>query len=294
MQIVLFSYGCLFNFVILLGNKCMTLQKNKKVVGLALGSGAFRGLAHIGVIQFLQENKISIGAISGSSIGALAAAYFAIYQEIDSLQAKILLEKDRKFKLSDFSLRGGLVSSKKFESFINYLLGGYNFNDTKIPLRILATDLASGLPVVFSDGSLAAAVCASSAVPLVFEPAKRNQQRFIDGALSSPVPVCALRDAGLEKIIAVNLYHQNEFNNKKFTFTNVALRSARIALFNLARHDVKEADVVLSPDISAYVKTIGNFGMRQYLSTNIANKIINIGKEEAEKHLTDILNLLKK
>lgn len=271
----------------------MTSQKNKKTIGLALGSGAFRGLAHIGVIQFLQENKISIGAISGSSIGALAAAYFAIHQEIDSLQAKILSEKDRKFKLSDFSLRGGLVSSKKFEAFINYLLGDYSFSDVKIPLRILATDLASGLPVVFSDGNLAAAVCASSAVPLVFEPAKRNQQRFIDGALSSPVPVYTLRDIGFKKIIAVNLYHQNEFNNKKFTFTNVALRSARIALFNLARHDVKNADIILSPDISAQVKTIGSFGMRQYLSASIANKIINIGRQEAEKNLVNILNLLK-
>lgn len=275
-------------------NKDMKNKKYKNTIGLALGSGAFRGLAHIGVIQVLQENNIPIGAVSGSSIGSLAAAYFAIHQEIDSLKVKILSEKNRKFKLSDFSLRGGLVSSKKYQAFIQQLLGDYDFADTKIPLRIMATDLSGGLPVIFKEGNLAKAVSASSAVPLVFEPVAKNKQRFVDGALSSPVPVDSLRDLGFKKIIAVNLYHQNEFNDKKFTFANIALRSVRITLFNLARHDAKKADIHLNPDVSSSVKTISNFDMREYLSTGIANKIINIGRQETENNLTNILNLLKK
>ncbi len=267
--------------------------KHKHSVGLALGSGAFRGLAHIGVIKSLQANHVPIDAVSGSSVGALVAAYFALHQEVESLETKILSEKNRKFKLSDFSWRGGFVSSSKFQSFVAYLLGDYNFSKTKIPVRIIATDLLSGLPVIFDKGSLAAAVCASASVPILFEPAQKKKQRFVDGALSSPVPVGVLRDMGIQKIISVNLYHKNEYKNKNFTFTSNALNSLRIPLYNLARHDVKNADICLNPDISMPVKAVSHFKLREYLSPFIADKIISIGRKETERKLDDIFKMIK-
>ncbi len=265
-------------------------KQSKNSIGLALGSGAFRGFAHLGVIQVLQEQEVSIDMISGTSIGALVAAYYALYGEVDSLEEKILDQKSRIFRFSDFGLRGGLVSGNRYEKFIEHLLGKHTFNDTKIPLRIVATELSSGRPYVFSEGKLATAVCASASVPVVFEPAKQQRSRFVDGALSSPVPVDVLRELGAKKIIAVNLYHRNEFTERKFTFTKVALRSVRIALYNLAQQAISDADLVLNPDTSYYVQ---HTSPTQYFSRTIADQMIRIGRREANKKLIDLRKLLK-
>jgi NTE family protein len=268
-------------------------MKNKikrKKIGLALGSGGFRGFAHIGVMQVLLENNIPIDYISGASIGSLAAAYYSLNREIKGLEEKLLdKQKGRIIGISDFGFRGGLVSGRKYEKIIETLLGRHIFEDAKIPLRIIATDLANGEPFVFQEGKLSTAVRASSSVPIVFEPVKHHGRRYIDGALSSPVPVEALKSLGADKVIAVNLYHKNEFIEKKFTFTKVALRSTRIALYNLSQHDIKDADVVINPDTSYYVQ---NISLKKYFSSDIVKEMINIGRKEAEKNLSEIKKLL--
>lgn len=261
---------------------------NKKI-GLALGSGAFRGFAHLGVIKALNENNIPIDYISGSSVGSLVAAYYALYGEVDSLRDKLINGKNSLLQLADLGFRGGLVSGRKYEKLVESLLGNSNFSDTILPLRIVATELSSGQPIIFSEGSLAAAVRASCSVPIVFEPAKNKRQRFIDGALSSPVPVDILRSLGADEVIAVNLYHKNEFVEKKFTLTKVALRSTRIALYNLAQYSSQAASVLLNPDISIYMQGISP---RQYFSPQITNQVIKIGYKEAYKHMSIIQNIL--
>lgn len=265
-------------------------DKSGKNIGLALGSGSFRGFAHLGVIQVLREQDVPINSISGSSIGALVAAYYALHGEVNSLEEKVLDKKSRTFKFSDFGFRGGLVSGDKYEKFIEYLLGCHSFNNTKIPLRILATELSSGRPHVFSEGKLAAAVRASSSVPVVFEPAKQQRNCFVDGALSSPVPVAALKEIGADKVIAVNLYHRNEFTEKKFTFTKIALRSMRIALYNLSQQAIAEADLVLNPDTSYYIQHTNPI---RYFSRDIADQMIRIGRREANKKLLELRKLVK-
>ncbi len=269
----------------------MSSNAKRKKIGLALGSGGFRGFSHIGVIQVLLENNIPIDFISGSSIGALAAAYYAFYGEISGLEEKFLdTKKGRLLGLSDFGFRGGLLSTRKYEKIIENLLGRHTFEETKIPVKIIATDLASGEPFVFHTGKLSLAVRASSSVPVVFEPVKYHGHNFIDGALSSPVPVDALQGAGADEIIAVNLYHKKEFTDKRFTFTKVALRSTRIALYNLSQSEVKNASVVINPDNSYHIQ---NTSLRQYFTRDIMEKMIYIGRKEAEKALPSIKKLLK-
>jgi NTE family protein len=267
------------------------MDKNKrKTIGLALGSGGSRGLAHIGIIKVLLENKIPIDLISGSSAGALVGSYLAVFGEINTLENLIL--KDTKSFLPmffDFSLRGGLVSGKKIKTVFEKILKGSEFNETKIPFYVIATDLISGQAVTFSSGKIAPAVRGSMSVPVVFKPHLHKSKLLIDGGLSDPVPVDILKNEGADIVIAVNLYHQNEFRDKKFTFSRVALRSTRIVLHNLSKKSIADADIVLNPDISHY---LNKFSMSDYFKPENIKKIISIGEQEAQKNLPKIKKLL--
>jgi NTE family protein len=264
------------------------VKKNIKI-GLALGSGAFRGFSHIGVLQVLKENNVPISFISGSSIGSLVAAYYALYQDITGLENKFLNSKKNFYRIADLGWRNGLVSGVKYEKFIEHLLGNKTFKDTKIPLQILATELTTGNSHIFSTGKLAMAVRASSSVPIVFEPTRGKNSRFVDGALSSPVPVQELLDLGANKVIAVNLYHKNEFVEKKFNLTKIALRSTRIVLYNLAQNAVKNASLVINPDTSSQVKLSS---LRNYFSKKLADEMIQIGRDETMKKIKEIKSWL--
>jgi NTE family protein len=263
--------------------------KKKNKIGLALGSGAYRGFAHLGVIDVLKKNDVPISYVSGTSIGALVAAYYALHQEVYSLEKIFLESKKNFFKLANLGWRSGLVSNSKYEKFIEHLLGKKTFSQTKIPLRILATDLANGKSYIFSKGSLANAVQASSSVPIIFEPAQFEKHCFVDGALSSPVAVEQLINLGADKIIAVNLYHKNEFVDKKFSLAKVAMRSARIALYNLALHSVKDASVVINPDTS---DLLNHALYKKYFTKELAQQMIEIGREDTEKKIKEIKSWL--
>ena len=264
--------------------------KKKKTIGLALGSGGLRGLAHIGVIKVLLENKIPVDIISGSSAGALVGAYLAVFGEIETLETMIL-KNGRDFlpMFFDFSLRGGLVNGKKIDIFLENLLKNTEFSKTKIPFYTIATDLISGQSITFYFGKIAPAVRGSISVPVVFKPLLYKNKLLIDGRLSDPVPVEILKEKGADVVIAVNLYHKNEFSDKKFTFSGVAMRSTRIALHNLSKKSVTEASIILNPDISYYLK---NLKMSEYFKPENIKKIITIGEEETKRNLSAIKKLL--
>lgn len=258
----------------------------RKKIGLALGSGGFRGFAHVGIIKVLQDNNIPIDFISGASIGSLVGAYYSVFKELKTLEREIINpDKGGLPNLFDLGLRGGFIRGKKFERFLDKILKDFDFHDTQIPLRIVATDLISGQPYVFSSGKLASAVRSSTAVPVVFKPARVKGKLLVDGGLSDPVPVDILRTMGADIIIAVNLYHQNEFIDRHFTMIKVALRSTRIAIHNLSKHSIQNADIVLNPDISSFVHSTG---IREYFDPVIAAKIIKTGAKEMEKFLPQI------
>jgi len=266
-------------------------RKNKQKIGLVLGSGGLRGLAHIGVIKVLLKNNIPIDYISGASAGALVGSYLATFGEIESFE-KLLLEntKDLLPLFFDFSLQG-LLNGNKVNIFLKKILKDAEFSETKIPFFAIATDLISGQPVVFSSGKLVSAVRGSISVPILFKPYSYQNQLLVDGGLSDPVPVDILKCNGVGKIIAVNLYNKNEFKNKKFTLTQIALRSTRIALHNLSKISVKQADIVLSPDTSTYVNKIA---MTDFFKKENIKKIISIGEEEALRCLPEIKKLIKR
>ncbi|MDA3802883.1 MAG: patatin-like phospholipase family protein [Patescibacteria group bacterium] len=265
-------------------------MKNKKI-GIALGSGGFRGIAHIGVLKVLEKNDLKPDYITGSSIGSIIGAYYAIYGNCEKIEERMKeWPIDNLYKFLDLSWKGGLIAGKKFSKFLDKEFGGQVIGRTKIPLKIIATDLISGKPYVFDSGDLAKAIRASVSVPLMFSPVKQNDHLLVDGALSNPVPLNYLEEFEPDILIGVNLYHKNEFVKRNFNAKNIVLRSTRISLFNLAKADIKDADVVIAPDTS---DIISDSSLSKYNWESI-EKLIKIGEDEANKKLPELKKLFSK
>lgn len=175
--------------------------------GLALGSGAARGLTHIGVLKALEEQNISVDYISGSSIGALIGAAYAMgmpLEEMESIALKTDWKMMAKIFLPTLSL-SAIVNDKYLGEFLFSLFDDKNFEDLNIPLSVIATDLDSGEMVVIESGNLAKAVRASMSLPMLFSPVVYKNQKLVDGGLVNPIPVDLVKSQNVDKVIAVNL-----------------------------------------------------------------------------------------
>lgn len=264
-----------------------SIKQNKKL-GLALGSGGVRGLAHIGVIKSLEKHGVRIDCLSGSSAGSWVAAYYALFGEVENLEKDFSENFKNKFSLLlDPSRSGGVVSGQKFYNFLQKSFLGKTFAALKKPLRILATDLVSGEPYVFKSGDLATAVRASSAVPVVFKPLVIDDKLLVDGGLSNPVPASLLKEMGVDVIIGVDVYHKNEFIRKKFSLAQIAGRSTRIAIYNLAKKNMSVCDIKINLDISKYVHS-----SVMSMNKQTVLEIIEIGEKGADKEIANIKQLL--
>jgi len=179
-------------------------------IGLALSSGGARGLAHVGVIQVLEENNIPITAIAGTSMGAYVGAIHAAGANGAELERLAKEINDRKAlrRLLDFAIpfTSGLIHGHKIRRHLERTLGKKTFEDLKIPLLVVATDLDTLQAHVFDKGPVASAIHASSAIPGICTPVHLNGRRYTDGGGADPLPVTLLRERfALDAIIAVNV-----------------------------------------------------------------------------------------
>lgn len=175
-------------------------------IGLALGGGAARGCAHIGVLRALEEKSIPVGCIAGTSIGAMVGAVYAS-GGMNHLE-ELLLKMDLLQLLSYFDVvfpHSGLVDGRKVTELLRGILGDRSFDDLSVPFAAVATDLRDGSEVVLSSGDVIDAVRASIAVPGVFTPFVTDDALLVDGGLVDPVPVNVVRSLGAEFVIAVDL-----------------------------------------------------------------------------------------
>ncbi|HRY59792.1 MAG TPA: patatin-like phospholipase family protein [Patescibacteria group bacterium] len=264
----------------------MTKSKQPKI-GLVLGSGGPRGLAHIGVIKVLEENNIPIDFIAGSSIGAMVGGFYAATKDIQQVE-KIALDTDWRLILSllDPSFRQGLLGGNKVKNFIESNLDGIKFENLKIPLSIVATDLKSGDAVVINKGEIDSAIRASISVPLIFKPIEREGKLLADGGLSLPVPVEVVRKMGAELVIAVNLdadyFTSSNNENKKLGFYKIADNSINLLRHHLAYWNVKDADLVINPKV-------GNANWGKFLN---GKDMIRAGEEATRGILPQLKNLI--
>ena len=225
-------------------------ESKRPKIGLALGSGGSRGLAHIGVIKALEENNIPIDFIAGTSIGAMAGGFYAVGLGVKKME-DIVLETNwrRMFSLVDPRLKQGLITGEKVKTFIEGYVDGKRIEDCKIPFVAVATDLKTGEIVVLNKGEMAQAIRASISVPLVFKPVEIDGRMLADGGLSAPVPVEIVRAMGADIVIAVNLDKHYHDENWKPGWYDIANDSLNILRHHLALSNVSTADIVINIDV---------------------------------------------
>lgn len=180
-------------------------------VALVLGGGGARGMSHIGVLKALEEADIKIDMVVGTSIGALLGSCYALGQSAKDLEIEALSLTKRKAikELLDITLpKQSLLAGKKAHQYIDRLIKKANFENTKIPVMVVATNLADGMPVLLTKGDLADAIQASISVPGVFPPIKIGETYLVDGGVASPTPVGEALDWGADVVIAVDLVLQ--------------------------------------------------------------------------------------
>lgn len=185
------------------------LKKENRKIGLALGSGAAKGLAHIGAVKALEERGIPINMIAGSSIGALIGACYAMAGSINDIEALALkLDWKKLARLLDPNIAlffKGVIYGKKLKELLKTIIGNVEFKDLKIPLSIVTTDAETGEEVVINKGSVLEAVRASISIPAVFTPVRLDNRYLMDGGVINPVPVSVVKGMGADFIIACNV-----------------------------------------------------------------------------------------
>jgi NTE family protein len=256
-------------------------------IGLALGSGGARGLAHIGVIQVLEKHDIPIHVIAGSSIGALIGAQYAVHKDSKLLEDVALSFNRRKgFALFDPTISGGLLKGEKIQRLIEDVLHGATFEGLQIPFAAVATDFLTAAPVILRQGNLIQAVRASVSIPGIFQPLHIKKRVLADGGLSNPVPVDIVRALGADIVIAVNLdtVYADQERDKIPSLPKIPLHAINILRHHLALHSAKTAHVVLSPN----VHYVGLVGWNYFFNTEKAKKIIQEGRKSTEESLPHI------
>ena len=217
-------------------------------IGLALGGGAARGFAHIGVIQVLEEAGIRVDLVAGTSAGSLVAALYAAGRNGSTL-ARLALAMDES-AITDWAFPGrGLIRGEALARYVREQTGGKLIEQLPLPLGIVATDLDSGEPVLFQRGDVGAAVRASSAVPAIFQPVKIGTREYVDGGLVSPVPVRFARQMGADVVIAVDISSPPDGNATGDPF-KLLLQTFAIMGRSINQFELKDADVVLRPRLA--------------------------------------------
>ncbi|HXG48260.1 MAG TPA: patatin-like phospholipase family protein [Methylomirabilota bacterium] len=290
---------------------------SRRRVGLALSSGGARGLAHIGVIQVLEENGVDIDYVAGCSMGSYVGAVWAFGLdgvEMERLAREVehrwgLLELIDPFVLP----RQGFLRGEKIKRRLKRSIGEIHFEELIRPLRVVATNLTTLERVVFASGEVASAVHASSAIPGACVPVKLGEELYIDGGIADPLPVDVLEEMGIERIIAVNTIPTPEYLRRRhemekehqvrrsrrarsvklvlnqyfnyFAPGNVLdtiLRSFNGAQMRVAEESARHAHLVLRP-----VSYDG-----RWHDFRRPGKYIAIGRREAEEHLQEIIELI--
>jgi NTE family protein len=218
-------------------------------LGMALGGGAARGFAHIGVLQVLEENGFYPQLLAGTSAGSLVAALYCAGNNAAALER---LAKDMdESAITDwtFPLRG-LIKGEALATYVRQQTAGKLIEQMALPLGIVATDLASGDPVLFRRGDTGTAVRASSAVPSMFQPVKVGSREFVDGGLSSPVPVRFVREMGAEVVVAVDISSPPNALAPQEAF-GMLLQTFAIMGRSINNWELKSAELVIRPELSA-------------------------------------------
>ena len=226
------------------------MEQRRKRVGIALGSGGMRGMAHIGILQVLEEAGIPIDLISGASVGAFFGAAYAA--EMDLYALGKFAGWLKKFDVLDVPnpFRSGLLSGNKFQKLIRLVTDDRTFEQTCVPFWCSAVDLRSGETTYLHHGPLYSAVRASISIPGLMRPIRMDGHTYIDGGTVEELPIEILRKNGADVVIGVDLSISPPYQPKKERVRQILFRSVDIMRAAINRLTPKTADVLIRPDVS--------------------------------------------
>lgn len=252
----------------------------KPKIGLALGSGGARGMAHIGVLKVFKEHNISIDCIAGSSMGSVIATLYANNNDIRMIE-KLAVNLRRKYWTDLTVPKLGFIQGDKIKELIRLLTHGKNIEDLDIPLGIVAVDIEAGEKVIFTEGPIDTAVRASISIPIVFVPERANGRLLVDGGVLERVPIPTIRKLEPDIILAVDVgLYESRMEVK--TIFDVVSQSIDIMERENYRRQIIDADYVIRP----------NVGHISTLSFNNVQAIIDEGYKAANECIIEIKELI--
>src|ERR1700740_1341925 len=220
-------------------------------IGLALGGGFARGFAHLGVLKVFQTYAIRGSHIAGSSVGSILGAAYASGAPLERI-----METCRTLRFRDIARwrvsRLGLASNQRLGELIERVFSSRQFEELQIPLAVVATDLSSGEPVIFTEGNLVEAIRASCAFPGLFEPVEIGTRCLADGGLVAPVPTHAARRLGAKTVIGVSVGVQDGRRGAPTNIFQVVSRAVSAAQNHQLEVWERHADLVLRPDVQSF------------------------------------------
>jgi len=245
--------------------------KPKVKVGLALGGGFARGIAHIGVLQALLSNQIPIDLIAGTSAGSLVGAMYCA--GLDPWLMERVVEQMNWRALVKLRLRrDGLLDAEGLERFIIGQVGDLDFRDLKVPFTAVATDLLTGQAVLLDSGRVSVAVRASCAFPGIFLPVRVGQHTLVDGGLTNPVPSTVVRGMGADLIIGVELNRPRNQSRPPRNLLHIMLYSLALVQRPHIEKALHDADVIVRPDLNDF----------SVMELERANDMVRTGREATE------------
>jgi NTE family protein len=251
-------------------------KQSRPKIGLALGGGAVRGFAHIGVLQVLQDADIPIDMVSGTSVGSVIGAFYCAGMSLSMLEDLALAVNWWQFARPTLS-RDGLVSFAPLEKWLETQLGSLYFEDLATPLAITATDLVTGETVVIDSGPLAPAVRASCSVPGLVTPARHEGRILCDGAISDNVPGDVLYERGADFVIGVDVFRSAYKRPLHLGPLGRGLTAVEI-MVRQSGAGLKNTDCLISPELAGFTYT--RFSKRK--------ELIELGRRATIPHLNCI------
>lgn len=254
----------------------------RKKIGLALGSGASRGLAHVGVIRAFEENNIPIDCISGTSMGAAIGGMYACGSDIHFLPSFLSEINERVF--FDFKIpKRGFIGGRRFEELLRLFTKNKDFEDLDIKFSCVACDLLKGKAEVFTTGKIYPAIRCSVSIPGAFEPYKYRGGVYVDGAVVDRVPVQSCRDLGADVVIGVDVGYKGTPNSEPKNIIETMMIAFDIMGWEMTQLKISTADYMIMPDVTH---------INPYKITD-SDECIEIGYETTVKEMPKIKYILE-
>jgi len=252
-------------------------MKQKPKIGLALGSGASRGFAHIGVLQVMEEIGLIPDYIAGSSMGSIIGALYASGMTPKMMEG-IAMNMDAKLCYDLGLSRRGFIQGKKVEELIKMLTRDMDFKDLKIPLAVTAVDLITNERVIIREGKVYKGVRASISIPGIFQPVIDGDRVLVDGGILERVPVNVVREMGADVVIGVDVAFRGRHRPPE-TFIETILQTMEVMELEIIKHNIPNDDIIITPEV--------------YLPNPMSLDSVEIAVEAGKKAAWKVMDKLK-